>query len=437
MEKVKTAIRNIKSDDKRHNLVMFALDGMLITIIQQLVWTNVNTFAQHMGATPDQLAFMTFLNQVVTVAVLFPMGIVSDRVRNKKIILNVALIVLMVFYFLAALTPIFGKYALYAFIPVISFGAAGRQLYLATWNAFFKDATKEEDRSDVMAVRTRITLILGVVVPIITGNILAHAKDAAVKTLTYQAFIIGAMFVGLLLLYVIKKIRGGDVKTHDEGVKEKINVIEALKHISKNKNYMFFMFCLLCFYFSWQIDWTMWLIAKTDYLMMDEAWLAYANAIGTLGQFISIGIWRRINNKKGVRFGLMFGAWGLSACTLSVIIAVPMYEAGNKMAAYITYMLIWAVTNLPQTVTSLNLPLNLIEVVDEKYSAICISLYTILTTITNAIMPSIGVAIYNAFGGGSKGLTSLYTVIGILRFMAGCLWFYRYKKMKDFRSEDQ
>ncbi len=428
----------IKQDNKKHNLLMFAFDGMLITIIQQLVYSNVNTFAQLMGANADQLAFMTFLNQLITVLVLFPMGIVSDRVKNKRTILIIALIGLIVFYFFSVLTPIFGDYALYAFIPIISFGAAGRQLYTATWNAYFKDVTPDEERSNVMAVRTRITLILGVIVPVITGNILATTTDTAVKTMMYQSFIILAMFCALLLIFVLKKIKGGDVQheVDESGKPPKMNFKDAVKGITGNKQYMFFMFCLLCFYFSWQIDWTMWLIAKTDYLMMDEAWLAYANVIGTLGQFLCVGVWKKINDKKGVRFGLAFGAWGLALGTLVVIISTTLYEAGNKTSAYIVYMVIWAVANLPQTVTSLNLPLNLIEVVDEKYSSICISLYTILTTITNAIMPSVGVAIYKLFGGNYTGLRVLYYIVMVLRILSGSLWFYRYKRMKDFVPEN-
>ncbi|MBE5760308.1 MAG: hypothetical protein E7332_09875, partial [Clostridiales bacterium] len=130
MEKLKNWRKEIKTDTKKHNLLMFAIDGILITIVQRLVSANTNLFAELLGATAEQLSFMTFLNQIITVALLFPMGFITDRVKNKRTILNIALILLMAFYFFAGLTPVFGQYALYAFIPIISFGAAGRQLYI-------------------------------------------------------------------------------------------------------------------------------------------------------------------------------------------------------------------------------------------------------------------------------------------------------------------
>ncbi|MBR3842197.1 MAG: hypothetical protein IKM38_02865, partial [Christensenellaceae bacterium] len=75
MEKLKSLKEELKTNTKKNNLYMFAIDGILITVIQQLVWSNVNLFAELLGATAEQLSFMTFLNQIVTVAILFPMGI--------------------------------------------------------------------------------------------------------------------------------------------------------------------------------------------------------------------------------------------------------------------------------------------------------------------------------------------------------------------------
>lgn len=439
MEKIKDFFSGENMSAKQHNLVMFAIDGVLITIIQNLVWQNVNLFAQLMGATPEQLSFMTFLNQIVTVAVLFPMGIISDRVKNKRVILNGALILLMVFYLFAALTPIFGKYALYIFIPIISFGAAGRQLYTSTWNAFFKDATPEQDRNDVMAVRTRFTLILGVIVPLITGAILSSTDSDTTKVMIHQCYIISAIFVALLLIFVLRRIKGGEVevRTDENGKKSKIDLKDAFKTITKNKQYMFFMGCLFFFYVSWQIDWTIWYVGRVEYLQLNEFWLSVSNVAGTLGQFASIGYWRKINEKKGVRFGTMFGAYGLAFASISIIVSTLIYESGQVVLAYISFMVIWFLSNLPQPVNVLNLPLCLMEVADEKYSALCISLFTILTTITNAIMPSIGVFLYNTFGANADGFRMTYVIIFFLRLCAGTLWFYRYRKLRNFKPEEK
>lgn len=432
MEKLKSLKEELKTNTKKNNLYMFAIDGILITVIQQLVWSNVNLFAELLGATAEQLSFMTFLNQIVTVAILFPMGIVSDRVKNKRIILNGALITLMVFYFFSALTPIFGEYALYIFIPIISFGAAGRQLYLSTWNAFFKDATPESDRNDTMAVRTRFTLILGVIIPLITGFILSTTDQDATKVMIHQCYIVTAIFTALLLIFVLKKIRGGDVevKVDASGKKEKIDLKDAFYTITHNKPYMFFMMCLFLFYVSWQIDWTIWYYGRVHYLELNEFMLSLSNVAGTFGQFIAIGFWKKINEKKGVRFGAMFGAYGLAFASVSIIVSTLIYEAGHTTLAYVAFMVIWFCANLPQTVNTLNLPLCLMEVVDPKYSALCISLFTILTTFTNAIMPSVGVAIYNAFGGDADAFRTTYTIIFFLRLATGTLWMYRWRKMK-------
>lgn len=430
MEKLKNWRKESKTDTKKHNLLMFAIDGILITVVQRLVSANTNLFAELLGATAEQLSFMTFLNQIITVALLLPMGFITDRVKNKRTILNIAIILLMAFYFFAGLTPVFGQYALYAFIPIISFGAAGRQLYASTWNAYFKDVTPENDRNAVMAVRTRLTLVLGMIVPLVTGYILSMAKEDSAKILIHQSYIVLAIFAALLLMFVLKKIRGGDKIIEEKAEKRRIDLKDAFITITKNKEYIFFMFCLFFYYSSWQLDWTLWYYGRVHYLGLDEFMLSVSDVAGTFAQFIAVGFWKKINDKMGVSFGTPYGIWGLALSCFCIIFSTQLYEQGRVLLSTAVFMVIWFIASLPQPVITLNLPLCLMEVADPKYSALCISLFTILTTFTNAIMPAVGVAIHNALGGDVSAFREIYLIICFLRIIAGGLFFIRWRKSK-------
>ena len=64
---------------------LFAFEGVLITLINNLVGSHNNLFASRLGAGDYELGLVTMLPQLVGMAILIPGGILTDRLRNKRI----------------------------------------------------------------------------------------------------------------------------------------------------------------------------------------------------------------------------------------------------------------------------------------------------------------------------------------------------------------
>jgi len=78
----------------------------------------------------------------------------------------------------------------------------------------------------------------------------------------------------------------------------------------------------------------------------------------------------------------------------------------------------------------------LLPVLDTEYRSFSVSVYTCLTTLSNAIMPVVGVAIYRSLGGDINGLRITFVIVFLLRIVAASLWWLRIQilRKKDVKS---
>jgi hypothetical protein len=83
---------------------------------------------------------------------------------------------------------------------------------------------------------------------------------------------------------------------------------------------------------------------------------------------------------------------------------------------------------------ALNLFQCLLKVVDEEYRSFSISVYTMLITLSNAIMPVVGAAIYRAFGGNQTALVYTFAIMFVLRLTAAGLWLLYVNYAKKMRG---
>ena len=86
-------------------LLWFTLEGMLITVVNNLVGNNNNIFATRLGATDLQLSLLTTIPQLVGLLVLIPGGILTDRLKNKRSMVMGSLLLLIVFYVFVGCVP--------------------------------------------------------------------------------------------------------------------------------------------------------------------------------------------------------------------------------------------------------------------------------------------------------------------------------------------
>jgi hypothetical protein len=105
----------------------------------------------------------------------------------------------------------------------------------------------------------------------------------------------------------------------------------------------------------------------------------------------------------------------IAAVSLPAAVNIPLFILFN------------AVANLTAATIQLNPFQCLLQVLDEKYKTISISIFTVLTCLSNAVMPFSGVILYHSLGGDLNALRGAFWMVFVLRISAGLLWLFRWR----------
>lgn len=423
LAKFKSITKGIKVD--RRNAVLFAYEGILITLINNFINNNNNLFATRLGATNLELSLVASLPQVVGMLVLIPGGILTDRMRNKRQMIIAALVILAGFYLALGFVPMMGKSRFFMFLILISLSIGPMTIYNASWQAYFSDVVPRSKRNKTFTLRTRWTFVINIAAPIVTGTLLASAATNDEKLKFHQSFFwAGCLFI-ILQILVLREISGGSSeKVHKVKLEELKNTFIGLMH---NKKFLGFIGVALFFYMGWQADWTLYYIGQITYLKLNEAWLAYVNVGGALVQFLTIGFWSRVNERRGVRFGIIMGSFGLSLFPLIIILGSIL---PSSIAATV-FLILSTLANFAFATISLNIMQCLLQVIPEEGKTFSISIYTLLVTLSNAVMPIAGVKLYTNLGANVGAFHKTFLILFVLRLAATGLWTLRWWVMRN------
>ena len=405
-------------------LLLFTLEGMLITLVNNLVGNNNNFFATRLGANEFQLSLLTTLPQLVGLLVLIPGGILTDRMKNKRSMVMASLFAVTVFYALIGFVPMLQTNRLAAFLILFAVSVGPMTIYNVSWQAYFSDMVNEEKQNHIMTYRTALTFVIGIIIPLVSGSLLALASTNESKIRIHQSYFwIGAalLLLQILVLYQIKGSPNTFVVRHETGRMK--DVVSDLLH---NKKFLGYVGVAIFFYMTWHIDWTLYFIGEANYLMLDEAWLSYVNIGSTVIQFLTIAFWSRMNNKFGVRFGIIFGNLGLAFCPISMIVATSLPLPQGKYV----FLIMNTLAHVAFATVNLNILQCLLQVIPNKNKTLSISFYTILVTLSNAFMPMVGVLLYTKLGANLTGLQTTFWIIFVLRIISTGLWGRRWWKLR-------
>lgn len=93
---------------------------------------------------------------------------------------------------------------------------------------------------------------------------------------------------------------------------------EALNQMVRSKPFRGFFICIMLFYLSWHLDWSLWYIAETKYAGMNEAQLSFFQALCSICQMIFIGFFSKLCRRKSEHFTIIFVCAGLLLCPITV-----------------------------------------------------------------------------------------------------------------------
>ena len=177
---------------------------------------------------------------------------------------------------------------------------------------------------------------------------------------------------------------------------------------------------------GWHLDWTMWYIGQTQYVGLTEAQLSWYSAACAILQLLTLGIFARANEKKTVHFTFIFCVLSLMLCPLTMLVS-GLAPVGLRPAVF---LVLGTLVCIPQGANNLCLVQMLLEVTPEKNRSLIVSLNMAFVTLSNAVMPFVGVQLYNALGADYNAFLLFNSIAFVWRSLALCLFLYRYFRFR-------
>ena len=337
--------------------------------------------------------------------------------------------------------PALGERCMELFFASLAFTAGALAIYNAQWQAMFGAAVSLRQRNDVYAFRNQFMFVIGILAPVICGILMGRCHTADGKLLVLRSFFYLCAVCVLLQAAAIKKI---PVEQQEEGkapaeagkASSRFSVsdlLEAITSVGKNKALRWFFVPVVFFYITWQLDWSMWYLGQVKYCKMSEMTLSICNGVFNIGQLAAVGMIAKVVRKKSPDFALIFAGIGLCFCPVIMILA-PHLPLAYRGVAFIVLM---TVLNAPQCAVALCTIQILLNAAPEKNRSLLISLFTMITTLTNSVLPLLGVRLYTALG---ADLTALYRFnlidLGVrILSTLGLIWRYQKAKKDGFLTK--
>ena len=337
--------------------------------------------------------------------------------------------------------PALGERCMELFFVSLAFTAGALAIYNAQWQAMFGAAVSLRQRNDVYAFRNQFMFVIGILAPVICGILMGRCHTADGKLLVLRSFFYLCAVCVLLQAAAIKKI---PVEQQEEGkapaeagkASSRFSVsdlLEAITSVGKNKALRWFFVPVVFFYITWQLDWSMWYLGQVKYCKMSEMTLSICNGVFNIGQLAAVGMIAKVVRKKSPDFALIFAGIGLCFCPV-IMILVPHLPLAYRG---VTFIVLMTVLNAPQCAVALCTVQILLNAAPEKNRSLLISLFTMMTTLTNSVLPLLGVRLYTALG---ADLTALYRFnlidLGVrILSTLGLIWRYQKAKKDGFLTK--
>ena len=405
----------------------YGIDGLLTLGAVSIAANNSNLFAQRLGAGDFHLSMLQFLPHIINLFLLIPLGLMVDSLTNKRRILSILLIIAGLFFASAGMSAFVPVHTVYFFLIAVGLAnVSSGGLFNMTWQAFFPEAVDEEgfeNRNAVLTFRARMTMIVSLIAPLTVGFVLTRIPSDDGKIIAHQVFFIFAAVLLVINSFHIRKIKAVHAITPKRVSIEEIKT--AGRRLVKNKAFIVFTLVIFFFHMGWHIDWTLFFISQANYLQMNELMLSLTPVVGMLAQLLTLRFWSRNNSKQGVEFPLVYGMMGLIASPIAIIVGTSLPLSIGPWV----FLLIHGAGQLAFANITLNLFQCLLKVIDNEYRSLFISMYTCLITLSNAVMPVVGVAIYRGFGADLRALHITFVIILVIRVLTVCMWLLRLKFM--------
>lgn len=410
-------------------MLLFGIEGILFQFLNSVMAYGNSLYATNMGATDTQIGLIQTIPNLIAMVLLLPIGILSDRAKSTKTLPILLLLIMALSCLGMGTVPGLGTSRILFFFLFLGIGVSAMANYNAQWQVFFGSVTTSETRNNVYTSRNRFMFFVGTLTPILCGAAMAAMNTSEEKLGALQIFYYLSGLFLFFQAFIIWKIPGG-LKTEKELAStpkfQLSTLVESAKFLVQNKAFRSFFFSVLLFYMSWHLDWSMWYLAEVQYMGMTELHLAGLNAITCIIQLATIGLFAKMNRKISVNFTIIFAGIGLCLCPVAVLssLLVPL-----TIRPYF-FIVMALIGNFPFGCVGLCIVQMLLDVLPDKNRSLITSLYTIAITLSNSLLPLLGVRLYTMLGADQRGLVLFNFLVFAFRFLALVVLIRRWQKMK-------
>lgn len=399
--------------------VLFAIEGALLQMCTSINGVANNLFATALGATDLQIGLVQMIPNAVAVLLLLPLGILADRLRSSRTVPLICLIGIAAGYGLMTLVPSLGGLRIPAFFFALAFTAGGPALYNGQWQTFFGDVVPTDSRNDVLTLRNRLMMAMAILAPLTAAAVMARSTHGAGM---YRVFFALCLLAAVVQLGVISGIH--TPLRQNQAVRFRMeDLVNTIRTLAASRQFLLFFGPVLFFYMSWQMDWSMWYIGQVQYLHLTEAQITVYSGLFNIGQLFAIGLLSRTVQKRGVDRTLPYAALGLVTTPLVMVLCTRLPQAARMPA----FTLLMMILDAPQCAVNLCVVQILLRVVPRNCRSIAVSLYTLVITLSNCLVPYLGVRLYTALGSDYRALLLFNLAVFLVRIVSTGLLIWRCK----------
>ena len=420
----RSSLRNfIIPEFKSKNLAINVYNGIALAVAINLVNPYYAKFAERLGASDYQMAYLNSLPAFISLFALIPGAIFIDLFGNKLKSTTWIMLLHKIFFLIIAFIPLMtGVSKPWLFILLIALMNLPGSIYTMGYQSSIGDIFSPSERGLAMGLRNRYSDIFRLGITFISGVLLSIPKDDAQIILLYQIFFVTSFFIGLLEVYTFSKFTatGANVLSdRPKGQPPSEKYLQGLKKILQafkvsltfsltDKVFKQFLVASLIFNFGWQMGWPLFNIYTITKLGANEAWLSAISIASGITAIMTATQWAKFADKRGNTLAAVIATFGMSVTPFLYVLSDTLY-----MLVLFNILIGFSVTGTVLILFNL-----LLEATPSQNRTTIIALYNTAIAVSATIAPIAGVWIMQ-----QTSLDTSLLITGGLRFL-GCFAFF-------------
>lgn len=414
-------------------MLLFALEGFLYQFVTSLSGSGgfgTNLYATNLGATDTQIGMVQLVGNLAAVVLMLPVGIVADRTKNAKTVPMAIMIFMGISYAFYGSIPMLESGRMTAFFTLLPLTAGVLAVYNAIWQAFFGDVTSIGERNAIYSVRNGAVLFIAVLAPILIGPFLTAMPDQRSKLRVLQVFMYICAGFNLFNAFILARIPGGRRTPEQLAQVPKVSpkgIAQVVKELAHSRRFLAYFIPVMIFYTSWHFDWSMWYIAQTQYIGLNETELSIYSALTSGGQLLLVPLFKRMVDKRGTQRTFIWSLISLILCPVSMMAGAYLPEGLREPL----FIMVMTVVCAPQAATNICLVQMLLDAIGTQNRSLIVSLNMICVTLSNALLPYLGVKLYTAMGSDRRAFTLFMLIELAYRTLSIVVYYFvQYRRAK-------